>query len=193
MAETLLSLSRVLLYGRVVTDLVIQYAPQGTAPVPNSSVIAPPRLGANNFLDSQLAAGQIAPKDVDQQAKFARIYGFSFEGYYYDLPKPALFLVHGDGTLAEGPDPSTNFENQRFSRAPSSADRTGLGSQTGSFARDMRVWTYDKGDFSIRLDALTGPLEQILLDTELSGDRLKTQIGAAAMMRMRATRGSSGD
>jgi len=57
----------------------------------------------------------------------------------------------------------------------------------------MRVWAYDKGDFSIRLDALTGSFEQILLDIELSGDRLKTQIGAAAMMRMRATRGNADD
>jgi len=193
MAETLLSLSRVLLYGRVIEDLVIQYAAQSTDSVPDAGTAAPPQLGGNGFLDRQLGAGRQPPKDIERQARFARIYGFSFEGHYYDLPKPVLFLVHGNGTLAEGPDPSGSFESQRWTRAPSSADRTGLGSQTGSFAADMKVWTYDKGDFSIRLDALTGPLEQILLETELSGDRLKTQIGAAAMMRMRATRGDSGD
>ena len=26
---------------------------------------------------------------------FARIYGFSFEGHYYKLPRPVLFLVRG--------------------------------------------------------------------------------------------------
>ena len=183
MAETLLSLSRVLLYGRIIRDIRVQFTPPSTGDVPNWADQDPPQLGANNFLHQQLLAN----------AQFARIYGFSFEGHYYDLPMPALFLVHGDGTLAEGPDPSGTFESQRWSRAPSSADRTGIGSQTGSFARDMRVWSYDKGDFSIRLDTSTGSLETILLDTELTGDRLKTQIGAAAMMRMRATPGSAGD
>lgn len=193
MAETLLSLSRVLLYGRLVTDLIIQYSPQTRDRVPNSSDRQPPQLGDNNLLDRQLAVGRGDPADIEQQARFARIYGFSFEGHYYDLARPTLLLVHGSGTLAEGPDPSGTFESQRWTRAPSSADRTGLGSQTGSFARDMRVWTYDKADLSIRLDALTGSLEDILLETELSADRLKTQIGAAAMMRMRATHGNDGD
>jgi hypothetical protein len=193
--ETLLSISRVLLYGRVVQDLKIQYVGPRRDPVDDLSGDPPPALGDNSFLDRQLATGQDDPPENNtrQQARFARIYGFSFEGHYYDLPKPALFLVHGAGTLAEGPDPSLSAESQRWTRAPSSADRTGKGSQAGSFATDMRVWSYDKADFSIRLDALTGPLEQILLETELSGDRLKTQIGAAAMMRMRATSDGAGD
>src|SRR5262249_31206714 len=149
---------------RVIGDLIIQYAEQTTGPVPDAGVAAPPQLGDNNFLDRQLGIGRTPPKDPERQARFARIYGFSFEGHYYDLPRPSLFLVHGNGTLAEGPDPSNSFESQRWTRAPSSADRTGLGSQTGSFASDIRVWAYDKSDFSIRLDAMTGPLDQILLD-----------------------------
>jgi hypothetical protein len=32
-----------------------------------------------------------------------------------------------------------------------------------SDAADVRVWEYDKGDFSIRLDVETGQFEQILL------------------------------
>lgn len=203
MAETLLSLSKVLLYGRVLGDLKIEYTLPVKVPVPDWSDREPPLLGNNNFLHSQLSEGlrhaaehpddPPIPPDPVQKARFARIYGFSFEGHYYDLAKPAIFLVHGEGTLAEGPLPSTSFESQRWTRAPSSAERTGQGSQAGSFANDMRVWSYDKADFSIRLDSMTGPLDQILLDEELSGDRLKTQIGAAAMMRMRATRGPAED
>ena len=30
--------------------------------------------------------------------KLARIYGFSYSGRYTPLSRPALFLVHGDGT-----------------------------------------------------------------------------------------------
>ena len=32
---------------------------------------------------------------------------------------------------------------------------------------DMKVWVYDKGDFSMRLDVETGTFEHILLDAEL--------------------------
>ena len=190
MAETLLSLSTVLLYGREVTDLKVFPKPTSNQDAPDDTDRDPARLGANRFLQQQISSGL---GDAYRNARIARIYGFSFEGHYYDLPQPTLFLVHGSGTLAEGPLPSPSATEQRWSRAPSSADRTGLGSQTGSFASDMRVWSYDKGDFSIRLDASTGTFERILLESELSGDRLKTQIGAAAMMRMRATRGPDGD
>src|SRR5260221_11112159 len=30
-------------------------------------------------------------------ARLARIYGFSYEGRYYKLPSPQVFLVHGEG------------------------------------------------------------------------------------------------
>ena len=45
-------------------------------------------LGGNQFLRAQLNA---------PNAGFARIYGFSFEGHYYDLAKPVIMLVHGPG------------------------------------------------------------------------------------------------
>jgi hypothetical protein len=193
MAESLRSLSSVLLYGRVMDELRVQYASPKTDPVADSDDGPPPMLGSNNFVHKQLYAGRGQDAKPENQVHIARIYGFSYEGHYYDLPKPALFIVHGDGTLAEGPVPSPKFESQRYSRAPSGVDRTGLGTQAGSYARDLRVWSYDKSDFSIRLDTSTGPLEEILLEPELSGDRLKTQIGAAAMMRMRASAGNAGD
>jgi hypothetical protein len=41
----------------------------------------------------------------------------------------------------------------------------------------MRVWIYDKADVSMRLDAETGTLEQILLATELSNDPRATAGG----------------
>ena len=189
MSERLLNLSTVLLYGRTLMDVQIRYTPPQIATPPDDWEGAPPRFSGNNFLDQQLGFGA---GDEQRRAYVARIYGFSFEGHYYDLPRPTLFVVHGPGTLAEGPVPSGSSQEQRYSRAPGTVDRTGLGSQSGSFASDMYVWSYDKADFSIRLDASTGTLEQILLETELSGDRLKTQIGAAAMMRMMRARGTGG-
>lgn len=143
----------------------------------------PPRLGSNNFLQAQL----LAPG-----ARLARIYGFSYEGHYYDLAKPAIFLVHGPGSDPEAFRPAAAGKHRlpeaRVDRAPSDADRSGVARTGTSFAEDMRVWSYDKGDFSIRLDPETGPLEQILLQAELQVDRLQT-IYSGNKARLRPNRG----
>jgi hypothetical protein len=159
--ETLLSPSNVLLYGRVAKDLTFTFQPP-TSPA-NTPV---PRLGGNNFLQQQLQAGG---------ATLARIYAFTYEGHYYDLPRPMIFLVHGTGADPEAPKPG----GPRFSRAPADADRTGVGSQSYSFADDMKVWSYDKGDFSLRMDVETGTFEQILLDAILMPESQSTAYSGA--------------
>jgi hypothetical protein len=126
------------------------------------------------FLQDQLTADQVDP---DRSPRLARIYGFSFEGHYYDLAKPAIFLVHGPGNDPEAFRPDTARPNSRVDRAPADADRTGVGSSASSFSHDIRVWSYDKGDFSIRLDPESGPFEQILLQAELRPDKQQTYYG----------------
>jgi hypothetical protein len=112
-------------------------------------------LGGNQFLKQQLLA---------EGAGLARIYGFSFEGHYYDLPRPALFLVHGSGDLLE------HGEHERTTLDTSGVmAREWEFSDSKSNARNVRKWSYDKGDFSIRLDVETGPFEQILLAAVLRG------------------------
>ena len=54
-------------------------------------------LGANQSLRRQLD---------DPQAGFARIYGFSFEGHYYDLPKPSSCWYTDRGSGSPGRHPS---------------------------------------------------------------------------------------
>ena len=171
MPESLLSSSRVLLYGRVVEDLKIE------RPAPNPAPPAGP--GANNFLRNQLAHNWNAPG----KAQLARIYGFSYEGHYYDLATPALFLVHGNGDVADTP-----AADARAARAPESANKTGVAATAKSFSDDMMVWAYDKSDLSIRLNIETGTIEQILLETELSADRIKIQY-AGQKARLRGDRG----
>jgi hypothetical protein len=173
MVERLLFPSRVLLYGRAVVDLQIAAQvgiPEGV-----------PLRGANLFLQQQLAAAG---------ARIARIYGFSYEGHYYDLAKPALFVVHGPGEAAERPVPGpTGPEGQagppsRVARAPDETDRTGVAATPRSFSEDMMVWAYDKGDFTIRMDVESGTFDQILLETELSTDRVRmTFAGQTARLR----------
>ena len=170
MPETLQSPSCILLYGRLVTDLNV--GPNAVAaanPPPPPVPVQPPHLGMNASLQDQLAA---------PGATIARIYGFTYEGHYYDLSRPALFLVHGPG------DPAGRMLPGGAAAAPEEADKLGVAATAKSFPHDMMVWAYDKGDFSIRMDVQTGPFEQILLEAELSSEKLKTTF-SGAKVRMR--------
>ena len=37
-----------------------------------------------------------------------------------------------------------------------------------AFEGDVRMWEYDKGDFTLRLDAVSGTFDEILLEAALS-------------------------
>ncbi|TIL72865.1 MAG: hypothetical protein E5Y65_28235 [Mesorhizobium sp.] len=161
--ETLLGVSSVYLFGRLLEDVTLK----GGDTYGNL-----PRPGNNNFLRRQLehVAGPAEKEHPD--ACLARIFSFSFEGAFYELAPPAIFLVHGAGLDPDDP-PPTDADNEvaykRLSRVPGSSARTGLGFQIGAFSKDMKVWIYDKSDHSLRLDAETGSLEQILLSGEAHG------------------------
>ncbi|MDS9469915.1 hypothetical protein RGQ15_20410 [Paracoccus sp. MBLB3053] len=142
MPETLLSHSEILLFGRVVEDLHIKATEEPEAA--KSS-------GQPGAVEGQLAA---------EQPNFARVYGFGFEGLYHVLPVPALFLVHGPGVSAE----------TAASGLRPSAGATTEGSVGGVLLPDdLMVWTYDKADYSIRMDVQSGMFEQLLLGKGPSG------------------------
>jgi uncharacterized membrane protein YgcG len=152
--ETLLGQSSVYLFGRQLSDLSIDANYQ----------YGPPRSGNNKFLRNQLIA---------EDARMARIFAFSYEGCFVELFRPIVFLVHGAGLDPDDPPPrnaANEIAYERLSRGPGASARTGLGWQSGAFAKDMRVWIYDKGDFSVRMDVETGTFEHILLEAELDGD-----------------------
>ena len=148
--ESLLNVSAVYLFGKVVSDLQIIGE---TDPEDENRL---PREGANNFLRDQIRNGN---------ADLARIYAFSFEGCLYELTRPSLFIVHGPGEDPDSPGPTGDL--RRLARSPGRISKSGVGRQSGSFSMEMRVWVYDKGDFSMRLDVETGSFEHILLDAEL--------------------------
>lgn len=118
------------------------------------------RLGSNNFVDLQLA----------DDACFARIYGFSYEGAYFDLPSPTLFLVHGEGMNATEFQGTRNSPPNLASRAPNEPSLSGVGSADFQIANDIVVWSYDKSDFTIRMDVMTGMLEHVLLNVFFEHD-----------------------
>ena len=160
MPESLLTPSGIKLFGRIVQGITV-------TPPPAPGPTAPPIVGANHFLSDQLNAAN---------PRLARVYAFSYEGHYYDLPKPAIFLVHGAGT-------PVNFGPH----SRSDVDTSGVVAKEWEFADpppppppapDLVVWEYDKGDFSIRLDIETGPFEQILLAAALRGGSSAYSSGA---------------
>src|SRR5262245_46793021 len=102
MPETLLSQSTVKLYGRVLDGVDLKW----------KSASFTTGKGDNGLLSKQLKyPGSDAPG-------LARIYAFSFEGSFYNLPRPAIFLVHGKGSAVS--------YGVAASHGPSPMDETGM-------------------------------------------------------------------
>jgi hypothetical protein len=118
-----------------------------------------PRSGILGDVETQLTVDEGGDF---QSPCFARVYGFSFEGTYYELPRPALFLVHGDGYPAT--EARTGVRGiVRAARGLGSPSLTGLAAADFQFAEDLRVWSYDKADYTIRMDVESGMFEDVLL------------------------------
>ena len=145
MSESLLSFSEVLIYGRVLEDLEYKRIPSKAR-------------GDNKHLDQQFGVA----KDTKGKKgpRFAKIYGFAFEGTYYDLPEPVIFLVHDEGDEVAKP----NVPADNASRAPKEPGIGGVAAADYQMADDIRVWRYDKADQTMRMDVMTGQFEQVLLD-----------------------------
>jgi hypothetical protein len=60
----------------------------------------------------------------------------------------------------------------RFNPAAVSVDVSGQAVDCCEFSSDIRVWEYDRGDFSLRLDVDSGPLERILIDRDEGGEEM---------------------
>jgi hypothetical protein len=138
MKESLLSPSTIILFGRVFPLKFDSEKPEKDN-----------QWGANLFLRNQLNA---------PGARLARIYAFSYEGTFYNLPKPAVFLVHGDGNEIAG------FVDGKGAGVGGS----GLVARDFGFEPDVKAWEYDKGDFTLRCDIVSGTFEEALLDAALS-------------------------
>lgn len=139
--DSLMGQSRILIYGRVLKGVTISVEDLSDG------------LGYNKLLKKQFG-----DKDAsgDSKPKLAAVYGFEFEGHYYDLASPTVLLVHGSGITPKKAGAVVDSE-------PKLAD-------------DVKVWSYDKADFSMRLDIDSGPLESILLDQALDDEELAAEM-----------------
>lgn len=89
-------------------------------------------------------------KKSRDKPKLARIYGFSYDGSYYEMAATTMIVVHGNGTPA------------------SSAQVAGPTSGGEKFLKSLNTWEYDLTSPSMRLDVSTGSIEDLLMGD--SGD-----------------------
>jgi hypothetical protein len=146
--------SRVLLYGRVISGITIDATvfDLGTGGIPG--------LGNNRFLREQFndsGYNMSPPPSAALEPCFALIYGFEFEGRYYDIMVPTIMLVHGPGVAHR--DTSICRVEEPFP----------------AIELDIVVWPYDKADFSLRLDPCSGPLESILIEAEFDDSEMAAE------------------
>ena len=109
-----------------------------------------------------------ALRAVQDKGIFARIYGFSFEGHYYKLPRPILFLVRGASEVGDGVvrSRSRSPEGDSAGRGDRFDTRfTGVEGKDWQFGSDIRVWAVDKYDIAVCLDLEVGRYEEVLLQS----------------------------
>ena len=172
MAETLLSPSNIILYGRVLEDIKILKPTPANGGARHDPFVAA-RTGSNKELENQV---------VNEDAVLARIYGFSYEGSYSDLPKPAIFLVHGAGVAVTPGDPEKGGYSP--ARAPGNPSISGVAATGLQWADGLKAWSYDKADQTIRMDTEAGTFEQVLLDMSYGdGPAVSGAMVSGAMLR----------
>ena len=100
-------------------------------------------------LKKSLSANKQLVAELEDPLVLARIYAFSFEGQFHTLPKPMLFLVHGDGADPMADTGLANIRNLQFEKG-------------------IERWNYDKDDVMLRADIVIGTLDDVLIDATLS-------------------------
>ncbi len=161
--DTLLSDTSVRLFGREMFDIKLAGNRDEAYDYKGGNDTPPPAVhSSNNFLLHQLKR---------EDARLARIYSFSFQNQIFDLMKPALFVVHGEGNVPDPPEiqfSATDVSTRRGIK-PAITVRSGVSGQDARFTEDIRMWLYDIADFTVRLDMEAGPFERVLLEFELGG------------------------
>ena len=177
MKENLLSPSNLILFGR---EFPLTFT---------AASIEESQGGANTFLRDQLKVTGA------NSARLARIYAFSYEGHFYNLPRPAVFLVHGAGNPISG---SGLAQRGVAAGARPTTTDSGLVAREFDFefgeppaapqyeaGEHLRYWEYDKADMSLRIDITSGHLYEILIEATLSPD-VEDAITSRAVANTRA-------
>ena len=145
--ESLLAPSQIKLFGRLFAGLTLN-PPSKVEVDPNARAATgkkpPPAVPDPGF-------DQLTNQLLRNNAKLARIYSFTYEGVYYTLPRPTVYLVHGDGRKIDA-------------GMSGELDKSGVAARDWAFENDILYWEYDRVNYSLRCDIVTGSLDDILLD-----------------------------
>lgn len=184
--ENLFTPSAIKLFGREFKGLSVNQPLQDEDPP-----LGEPRIPGDdvqNTLKYQQHPGRLerALRKVDptaskreNYARFARIYAFAYEGQYYELPRPILFLVRGPGEAPEG---TSTFTVQKV----------GVAAKDWRFASDIKMWEADDKDMSMCIDIESGTMKEILLQPVLETEEEMAPLrGAAASRGAAAGRGAA--
>ena len=165
--ENLLSPSLVRLFGREFEGLLLNEA--------NNAAV----LDQISHPRNQLAENLTADEREQYRPRLANIYGFSYEGNYYKMSAPAIFLVHGPGhPVMPGQDPIN-------------LSTLGVEFKDQVFASGVLMWGYDKLDQMLRIDITSGWVEDVLLDAELGAMNVTGDEGGSDLVGRSAMVGRS--
>ena len=162
--ETFFEVTRIWLFGKhftaltyVRSEMVSEFSPYKLPAVANPMPDLPmqPERAERALRRQQTTA---APLPATSDPYFARIYSFSFEGHYYKLPRPLLFLVSGTPVQPQGS--GTGQGNPDFFNTC----ETGLPAKEWNFSDDILAWKVDRKDIAVCLDIEIGDYEGLLLN-----------------------------
>ncbi|MBW4707381.1 pentapeptide repeat-containing protein [Roseobacter sp. YSTF-M11] len=129
MSESLYASASIVLFGREVDDLAV--------------------------IKKGLSTATTFSKEDKQ---FARIYGFTYDGVYYEIPTPVLFMVKGKGKKA------------------STIDLPGPNPKEAKFFASLLAWEVKQSEDTVRLDVDQGKFQDMLLS--MLGDGVSGVSGA---------------
>lgn len=171
MGESIFSSFEVKLFGREMEDIALKFPTSSKATGKPGGGRRPAFNEATDFDDSRLGQQVKGATGNNPTAanlpRLARIYAFSYEGHFYSVPKPTIYLVHGAGLPLPQQQLATAFKNIQGINS-TSIDESGVASRDWYFEDDVRMWTYEKSQMSIRFDLTSGSLEDILLEASLA-------------------------
>ncbi|MGI9505571.1 MAG: hypothetical protein ACR2RE_21245, partial [Geminicoccaceae bacterium] len=132
----LLSIERVVLFGLIFRG----FSKDGK--IPDGDTQFAECGGGSIHPDSDIRQALKTEDGLDP--RLARIYAISYEGHYTVLPRPTVFLVHGEGVDPEKLEHLPGGPDFRLNNPTTEPGTTGLPSKSSVFAGDIRAWVYDR-------------------------------------------------
>jgi hypothetical protein len=113
---------------------------------------------------SKLSGARVASDDKDDDGQLARIYAMIYQGNYYRLATPTIFLVK---------EPGVDVVYDRVN-AQNNTQISAIGTDVLDelAAANMVLWRMERKDFTLRLELERGYVDELLLDPDTGVTKL---------------------